>query len=211
MSAARSIHIIEEQAKAAAILNPVRLQLLEALAEPKSAAGLARELKLPRQKVNYHLRELESAGCVELFEERKKGNCIERVMAATASHYLVDPTILGKLGSSPDAQRDRFSLSYLVSLAAKAIGDLVRLRKAADQAGKRVPTFSMEAEVRFANAADRQAFTEELANCVAKLTAKYHNEKAPRGRVFNYLLAAYPKITRDLDAKDASNPSPESP
>lgn len=197
---AKKLSIIEDQAHAAALLHPVRQRLLEELDEPRSAARLARSMKLPRQKVNYHLRELENAGFVKLVEERKKGNCIERLMVSTASAWIIDPTILGKLGQSPDQQRDRFSLSYLVSLAARAIGDLVRLRKAADRAGKRVPTLTLESEVRFANPKARKQFSEELSNCVASLVAKYHDESAEDGRAFHFMLAAWPKITRDLEA-----------
>src|SRR5262250_3074362 len=58
------------------------MRILEQLAEPDSAAGVARRLKLPRQQISYHLRELEHAGLVELVEERRKGNCLERVVRA---------------------------------------------------------------------------------------------------------------------------------
>jgi DNA-binding IclR family transcriptional regulator len=61
------------------------------LSEPDSAAGLARRLGIPRQKVNYHLRELEREGFVELLEERRKGSCIELVVRATAREFLIAP------------------------------------------------------------------------------------------------------------------------
>jgi hypothetical protein len=51
------------------------------LETPDSASGRARRLKVARQLV-YHLKELESAGLVEVVEERKKGNCIERILRA---------------------------------------------------------------------------------------------------------------------------------
>jgi hypothetical protein len=37
---------------------------------------------------------------------------------------------------------------------------------------------------------------EELLNALARLTAKYHNDKEPAGRAFRYLLGAYPVITK---------------
>src|SRR5271165_5200603 len=79
-----ALQIVQNPEKAAVLLQPGRLDLLVRLAEPDSAAGLARRMGMPRQKVNYHLRELEREGFVELFEERRKGNCLERVVRATA-------------------------------------------------------------------------------------------------------------------------------
>jgi DNA-binding transcriptional ArsR family regulator len=111
-----------QSAEAAATLFSMRI--LEQLAEPDSAAGVARRLDLPRQQVSYHLRELEHAGLVELVEERRKGNCLERVVRAAARTYVISPEALGSLGATPEQRRDRFSLGYLVQLAARAIRDL---------------------------------------------------------------------------------------
>ncbi|MBL8987996.1 MAG: helix-turn-helix transcriptional regulator, partial [Gemmatimonadetes bacterium] len=57
--AREAVAVVRGSAQASALLGGGRRQLLEALAEPDSAAGLARRLGLPRQRVNYHLRLLE--------------------------------------------------------------------------------------------------------------------------------------------------------
>ena len=44
---------------------------------------MGRDLGLSRQKVNYHLRALEDAGLVEHVEDRRRGNCTERIVRAT--------------------------------------------------------------------------------------------------------------------------------
>ncbi len=179
----------------AVLLPPPRIKLLEELQQPDSAAGLSRRLGIPRQKLNYHLRELENAGLVELVEERKRGNCVERVLRASARRYVISPEILGSLGGDPGEVRDHFSSSYLVSVAARAIRDVAELRQAADEAGQRLATMALESEVRFANAAERDAFGRELSDAVAHLIVKYHNAVAPEGRAFRLLLAAYPSIS----------------
>jgi len=194
---ANALDLIQQPARAAALLHPLRLRLLENLRQPESASGLARRLRLPRQKVNYHLRELERARLVELVEERRKGNCIERVVRATARYYLINPAALGKLAADPAELQDRFSSAYLVAVAARAIGNLATLRERAERAGKRLATFTLETEIRFASAANRNAFTEELANELARLVAKYHDEKSSGGRRFQFLLGAYPAITKE--------------
>ncbi|KAB2955835.1 MAG: winged helix-turn-helix transcriptional regulator, partial [Thermoanaerobaculia bacterium] len=81
-----------------------RQDLLSALQDgPATAAGLARRLGLPRQRVNYHLRELEKAGLVELVEERRRGNCVERLVRATARAFLLGPEALGAQAADPAA------------------------------------------------------------------------------------------------------------
>jgi len=196
MASVAALDVIAEPARAAALLHPLRLEILEELREPDSASGLARRLHLPRQKVNYHLRELEKERLVELVEERRKGNCVERVVRASARYYLINPATLGHLAADPDKIKDRFSSAYLVALAARAIRDLAVLHQRAEKAGKRLATFSLQTEVRIASAADRKAFTEELASQIARLATKYHDEKAPGGRRFSFFLGAYPTITK---------------
>ena len=191
-----AVDLIHSPGRAAALLHPLRLRMLEGLREPDSATGLARRLRLPRQKVNYHLRELEKEKLVELVEERRKGNCVERVLRASARYYLINPAALGRLAADPAGFQDRFSFGYLVALAAQAIRDLATLRERARKAGKRLATFSLQTDVRFASAADRHAFTEELSNSIAGLVAKYHDESAAGGRRFRFFLGAYPAITR---------------
>jgi DNA-binding transcriptional ArsR family regulator len=76
--------IVQDLDRATVLLNPLRLRILRELREPDSASGLSRKIGMPRQKLNYHLRELESAGFLQLVEERRKGNCTERVLRASA-------------------------------------------------------------------------------------------------------------------------------
>jgi len=62
---------LEDPAGAVVTLDPVRARLLAELAEPRSAAMLAERVGLSRQKVNYHLRALESHGLVRVAGERE--------------------------------------------------------------------------------------------------------------------------------------------
>jgi DNA-binding transcriptional ArsR family regulator len=196
MSAVTTVEMIRDAERAAALLDPMRLRLVEQLVEPGTAAGLARQLGFPRQRVNYHLRELEKQGFLELVEERKKGNCMERVVRATARSYLISPEALGAMAVDPERIPDRFSSAFLVAVAAEAIRDLAVLRARADKANQKLPTFTLRADVRFPTAAARKEFTEELATAVAKLVAKHHDEKAPGGRLFRFVVGAYPVITK---------------
>src|SRR5262249_33016094 len=153
-------------------------------------------LKLPRQQANYHLRELEREGLVELVEERRKGNCMERVARARAQPNLLSPQVLGGLGADRDLVADKVSAAYLVSTAAKTFRELSVLGAREQKQNKRLATMTLQVDVRFASAAERHAFSEELANVVAQLVARYHDERAESGRTFRFLLGAYPAVGR---------------
>jgi len=194
-----ALQIVQNPEKAAVLLQPGRLDLLVRLAEPDSAAGLARRLGIPRQKVNYHLRELEREGFVELFEERRKGNCIERVMRAAAHEFLIAP----HAGKAVTA--DRFSAAYLVSTMARVIRDLAAICLRAGKARKRVATLTLETEIRFATAESRSAFAEELTATVARLAHKYHDERAEGGRRFRLIAASYPALKLEESSRESAN------
>ena len=187
-----SMVLVRDTARAAHLMDPLRVSLLEKLAEPGSASTLARDLGLPRQRLNYHLRELEKAGLVELVEERRKGNCVERLVKATARSYLISPEVLGALGQTPAEQQDRFSASYLMAAAGRLLSDLSETAAKAAASRKRVATLTLETDIRFASADARAAFAEELSAAVAKLAAKYHDEKTPGGRTSHLFVGAYP-------------------
>lgn len=192
MAPTPALEVIRRPESAAALLDPVRQQLLAHLADPDSASGLARRMKLPRQRLNYHLRALEAAGLVELVEERRKGNCLERVVRATARAFVISPDALGPLGLTPDTVRDRFSAAYLIAAAGRTIRDVGALEARARKEKKRIATLTLEADVRFASAEARAAFAGELSDTVARLAAKYHDERTPGGRRFRLLVAVHP-------------------
>lgn len=194
MPALHDLEVVRGAQTAAVMLQRTRRLLLAQLAEPLSAAGLARKMGLPRQRLNYHLRELEREGLVECVEERRKGNCTERLMRATARSFVISPEALGALGASPEEAADRFSASYLVSTAARTIHDLAQLDARARAQGKRLATLAIEAEVRFPTAQARAAFADELSAAVAALVARYHDDQAPGGRRFRLALGVHPVL-----------------
>jgi DNA-binding transcriptional ArsR family regulator len=187
-----SMAVVRDTAQAVHLMDPMRVALLERLVEPGSASSLARDLGLPRQRINYHLRELEKAGFLEFVEERRKGNCVERLVKATARSYLISPEVLGALGRTPEEQQDRFSASYLMAAAGRLLRDVSEQVARATAAKKRVATLTLETNIRFASADARAAFAGELSTAVARLAAKYHDADAAGGRAFRIVVGAYP-------------------
>ncbi|GAB2871443.1 ArsR/SmtB family transcription factor [Lentzea nigeriaca] len=188
------VAVIEDPAAAEVSLDPVRARLLAELAEPGSATMLAAKVGLPRQKVNYHLRTLEQHGLVELVEERRKGNVNERLLQATAASYVISPTALAAVQPDPARSPDRLSARWLLAVSARLVRDVGTLITGATRAKKRLATFALDGEVRFATAGDRAAFAEELATCVTRLVAKYHDEQAEGGRAHRVVVALHPSV-----------------
>jgi DNA-binding transcriptional ArsR family regulator len=193
------VAVIEDAAAAEASLDPVRARLLSALAEPGSATALAPRAGLSRQQANYHLRALERHGLVELVEERRKGNCTERVLRATAASFVISPAALADVAPDPGRSPDQLSARWLLALAARLVREVGELITRASAARKPLATFAIDSEVRFASAADRAAFAAELADAVTGLVGKYHDETAKGGRKHRLLVAVHPSITRRTD------------
>ena len=186
------LDVIETPAAAALVLDPIKARLLAELAKPASAATLAGRVGLTRQKVNYHLKALEAEKLVRPTEERQWGGITERLLVATAGSYVVSPAALGLLGSDPELSRDRLSASYLIALAARIVREVGSLWRGATAEDKRLATLSIDTVIRFASPAERAAFTADLADAVATLAARYHDETAPGGRPHRLVVAAYP-------------------
>jgi DNA-binding transcriptional ArsR family regulator len=196
------VAVIEDPATAEASLDPVRARLLSALAEPGSATTLAARSGLSRQQANYHLRALERHGLVELVEERRKGNCTERVLRATAASFVISPTALADVAPDPERSPDQLSARWLLALASRMVREVGQLITRASAARKPLATFAIDSEVRFASAADRAAFAAELSDAVTGLVGKYHDETAKGGRKHRLIVAVHPSITRDPTKKE---------
>ncbi len=189
------ITVIDDPAAAEASLDPIRARLLAELSEPGSASTLATKTGLTRQKANYHLRALERHGLIELVEERRKGNCTERVLQATAASYVISPTALAAVAPDPSREPDQRSARWLLAVAGRMVREIGELISASGAAGKPVATLGIDSKVRFASAKDRAAFTVELADAVNGLVTKYHDEHASGGRDHRFVVALHPGIT----------------
>jgi hypothetical protein len=122
----------------------------------------------------------------------------ERVLQATASSYVISPAALPAVAPDPQRSPDRLSARWLLAVAARLVSDVGALITGATRAGQRVATFALDGEVRFASAADRAAFAQELTNAVTGLVGKYHDDAAPSGRKFRVVVAVHPALDSRL-------------
>lgn len=183
----RSVDVVRGRERLRGGLSPLRRQVLEALREPGSAVTLAPALGETRQNLNYHLRELEKAGLVELVEERSRRGFKERVVRATARAVLVDPEVAGDLDA---ATQDRFAADMLIATAARTVGHVAEMREQAQARGKRLLTFAIEADIGLETPADLERFANELADRIAELAARYDTPRARRR--FRLIAGAHP-------------------
>jgi DNA-binding transcriptional ArsR family regulator len=174
-------------------LTPIRRDLLQRLQEPASATQLAADLGTGRQRINYHLRALEEAGLVKLVEERQRRGCVERVLVATANNFVVDPSLMRR----PDAvdAQDRFAAEHLIATAGGVVRDVARMQAAADEEDKRLLTFTIETEVRFAEPSDVERFTTTVARLIGRAAAEFSPEKG--GRSYRVVVGGHPAPKKD--------------
>jgi len=190
--------LVEEMPRAAALLHPLRLRILDALREPDSAAGLARRLQLPRQKVNYHVRELARTSFLERAGQRRRRNMTERLFRTSALGYILSPDLLGRLGLPQRQTEDAFGTAYLLGLLSLGQSELGRAGREAAQQDKRLATLSVSSELRFESAEQRAQFADELRRAVADAIGRFASPSlladgsAGPGRPYRLLLGCYP-------------------
>lgn len=187
-----ALQIVRTPERAATVLHPLRRQILTALGEPGSASSVAEVLGLPRQKVNYHVRQLESEGLVEEVEERRRGNCVERLVRATARHFILDSALLGRLSAAPGRVRDRSSSAYLAAVLARALSELAELREEAHAAGETLATLGFETTLTFEGPDARRAFADDMARAVADVVRRHHRPGTDGSHRFRLVMGSFP-------------------
>ncbi len=198
-AAGSSLDLVREPAQASALLHhPLRLKILAALLEPDSATGVARRMKLPRQTVNYHVRELARARLLVRAGRRRRRHLFEQCYVATARGYVLSPDLLGTLAADPALVADTLSAKYLLGLASKLQSELARSAELAAAAGKRLATLSINTEVRFISSEQRAAFTQELQRSITEVVGRHSSPfsnpdgSAAEGRPFRLVVGCYP-------------------
>ena len=161
--------------KNAAVLlqHPLRAQLLARAAEPVSATELAAALGVPRQRMNYHVKQLIKAGFLEAAGRRMRRNLMERKYVATARSYALSSHMLGELAGDARRLPEEHSLAHALMTASVVQTELSAIAEAAAKAGVRVRVSSMTTELRFESAARRAEFAASLLDAVANLIGKH--------------------------------------
>jgi len=190
---AARVKVVDDPDGLQALAHPIRVQILEALRTPQSAASVARQIGQARQNVTYHVKELERAGLVRKAAERRNGNFIESLFESVAGTFVVSPRAAWGDERRIEAMREQLSLERLVVLGERLGKDATELLDRAAFDGEEIASASVEAEVSFSSEEARAAFLNEYLAAVGPLLKKYGRRK---GTPYRVAVAVYPDPAR---------------
>lgn len=211
------LHIIRDFDRAYSLLHPVRRRILEIAKVPRSSAEIAHELKLERQKVNYHVKDMARARLLIPAGRKSKRRFYEQRYVASAKAYVLSPELLGKLGADAGVTPDRFSAAYLMGLSAQMQKEIARALDLAMRAGKKVATLSVNTEVRFTSVEQRAEFTRALERAIGSVLRRHTSphklaDGSPaQGWAFRLVLGCYPIASKkeEEDWREKGDPAGE--
>ncbi|MEM7099367.1 MAG: helix-turn-helix domain-containing protein [Pseudomonadota bacterium] len=170
-----------------------RQQILQDLVEPASASALAKRHDMSRQRIGYHMRDLEKAGCISMVGERAQRGLTEKLYQVTPRVFTQAPSTLPE-----STNQSEFSFTRLVNVLGHALTTLARIKQRAS-AKQTIATLALDATMHFENPSQRKAFTEELLDAVQTVIRKHEQARTSSTRSFRVMLGAYPDLS-DLDA-----------
>ena len=198
-TAIRELEAVTDGSRAAALFqHPVRRSIVVLARTPMSATEMAGRLGLTRQRVNYHVRQLERARFLERADQRVRRNMIEQRYVATARSYVIAPELLGALAPHVSAVHDAASAAALFAITSRAQDDLTRVVTAAGAQGKRLATLSLTADIRFASADQRAEFTRAIEAAISDVIGRHSapfttDDGTPGdGRPYRLFLGCHP-------------------
>lgn len=195
----QSVQTLTDPRQIQVLAQPLRVEVLEALREPESAAGVARAIGKSRQSVNYHLNELKRAGLVRHTGERRRGNFMEQLYQSVARRFVVSPEFAWDPKRLTATLADQVSLAQLASLGTRLAQDAQALLDRAAFDGEEIASLSIEAEARFPDERARRAFMQDYVQVLKALLKKYGNHADAEGQdtAFRVVMAAYPELEED--------------
>jgi len=197
MAEPQPVAVIADTPRAGLLLKPLRLQILEAAREPRSASAIAASLGLPRQNVNYHVRQLARAGFLRRAGRQRKRGLTEQRYRVTARAFLVGPAALGPMRPDAAASADTMTAAYLLTLAGTMQHEASRAWRDAHAAGQRLPVLSLDTELCFHSTEERARFADALAAAVTRVVAEHAHPcrggaSRASSRPFRLVLGCYP-------------------
>jgi DNA-binding Lrp family transcriptional regulator len=189
--------VVADTPRAGVLLKPLRLKILAHARAPQSASSIAAALGLPRQKVNYHVRELARAGFLRRAGRQRKRGLTEQKYIVSARALLLGASVLGPMSADPAETADKMSAAYLLTLAAQMQREAGGAWRDAHAAGKRLPVLSIDTEVAFDTPEQRAQFAQALMRAVTQVVADHSVPPAARratraSRPFRLILGCYP-------------------
>ena len=195
----QDVFYIEDVEQAAALLKPIRIDILKQMERPRTCPELAADFGESAQKIYYHVKALQNAGLVDKVEEKRVRGVVEGHYQARARSYWLAPALVGQIGSA-EMTRDQVSLRVLLDLAEEVHEDIGRLGHQSE-AGKDTPSLSMSAHIHLPDASRRAEFLNEIQDIFQHLATKYglpeDDLAITNEQGFRLVLMCYPQLEDD--------------
>jgi DNA-binding transcriptional ArsR family regulator len=182
--------IVSEPEQAAALLHPIRSEIIRLLREPRSATELSKEMNDSAQKVNYHLKMLEKVGLVVRAGTRNVRNLVEVLYRSVGKTFLLSDS-LGLSQETIQKLQDQTALAHVLAFTERVKRDAVSLME--QSADQEIPSAVMEMEISLSGTAERQAFLQDYTNMLTQLIKKHHDPKKLESKTFHVSMTMYPK------------------
>ncbi|NNF25986.1 MAG: winged helix-turn-helix transcriptional regulator [Gemmatimonadetes bacterium] len=165
--------VLSEPEAAVTLLKEPRRRILDlAREEPVTAVELAERLGESRQRVGYHVRQLEATGLLKEASRSRRGSVLERRYVASASQYGLSPDLLGPLAAGMDGG-DAASAAHLLGALHQVQREVAAALERGTSQGRRVPTLTLSTQLRFRDREQRGAFATALKEALTRVVAQH--------------------------------------
>jgi DNA-binding transcriptional ArsR family regulator len=182
--------VVTEPEQAAALLHPIRSEIISLLKVPQSATELSKKMNDSAQKVNYHLKALEKVGLVIRAGTRNVRNLVEVLYKSAGKTFLLSDS-LGLSQETIQKLQNQTALAHVLSLTEKIKRDSISLMEQAED--EEIPSAVMEMELSLSGIEERQTFLQDYANMLTELINKHHKPKQANSRTYHVSMAMYPQ------------------
>jgi DNA-binding transcriptional ArsR family regulator len=157
-------HQISEISTLRAISTPLRLKLLENLAEkPCTVKQLGDLLGMEASRLYYHVSQLEKAGVVKVVSTQQVGNLVEKYYQTTAQTFTIAPELLQQM--DPTGSEAIRSAIAILNTAREELQLIGRSQLMDKTVGKNLGLVSRERL--YLNAEQARTFKQALAELIA--------------------------------------------
>ena len=185
-------HVVRSPEQAAALLNPLRAEILAHTREPASAAEVARKIGDSPQRINYHLKALEKVGLVRRVGARQVRNLVEVLYQAIAKSFLLSEAV-GLDSWAAERIKEQGSLAHLITLSERIRRDALLLMEQSETE-REIPSASLQMKVHLDSEERRNAFLRDYAAMLEELVSRYGAAEDSDKNAFRVAAVIYPEI-----------------
>lgn len=188
-------HVVRSPEQAAALLNPLRAEILANIREPSSAAEVARKIGDSPQRINYHLKALEKVGLARRVGTRQVRNLVEVLYQAIAKSFLLSEAV-GLDPAAAERIKKQGALAHLITLSERIQRDALLLMERSE-GQQDIPSATLQMKVHLDSEEKRKSFLRDYAAMLEELINRYGSTGNSDENVFQVTALIYPEIPKE--------------